>query len=83
MPSRKSKWKESDLSLDDLALMASVRSRNWIEASKNMRVRGYLPSASNVDISAEPIEHHMEDESNPRHDEDFDRLPEGITRSSE
>jgi hypothetical protein len=48
-----------------------------------MQVRGYLPSASNVDISAEPIEYHMEDESNPRHDEDFDRLPEGITRSSE
>jgi len=48
-----------------------------------MQVRGYLPSASNVDISAEPIEHHMEDESKPRHDEDFDRLPEGIMRNSE
>jgi len=48
-----------------------------------MQVRGYLPSASNVDISAEPIEHHVEDESKPRHDEDFDCLPEGITRSSE
>jgi hypothetical protein len=83
MPSRKSKWKVSGLSIDDLAHTAGVGSRNWIEASKNMQVRGYLPSASNVDISAEPIEHHMEDESNPRHDEDFDRLPEGITRSSE
>jgi hypothetical protein len=83
MPYRKRKWKVSGLSLDDLAQMAGVGSRNWIEASKNMQVRGYLPSASNVDISAEPIEYHMEDESNPRHDEDFDRLPEGITRSSE
>ena len=83
MPSRKSKWKESGLSLDDLAQTASVGSHNWIAASKNMQVRGYLPSASNVDISAEPIEHHVEDESKPRHDEDFDCLPEGITRSSE
>ena len=69
MPSRKSKWKVSGLSIDDLAQTAGVGSRNWIGASKNMQVRGYLPSASNVDISAEPIEHHMEDESNARHDE--------------
>jgi hypothetical protein len=37
----------------------------------------------NVEITGESVEHNTQDEPNPHHREDFDRLLEGGARSSE
>lgn len=85
------------MALDENTRTTSVGSRDWLEASKELRIQGYLPAVGKVDIITEflesstqvtmtgygiPISVH-EDESNPHHREDFDRLLGGMAKSSE
>jgi hypothetical protein len=71
------------MSFDENTQTMSVGSQDWLEASKGMQIRSYLSPMGNVEITGESVEHNPQDEPNPHHREDFDRLLEGGARSSE
>ena len=70
------------MSFDEDTQTMSVGSSDWLEASKNMEIRSYLPPVGNVVITAMPVERDAQDEANPHHREDFERLLEGMARCS-
>lgn len=39
------------MSFDENTQTTNVGSRDWLEASKNMRIRGYLPPAGRADFT--------------------------------
>lgn len=84
------------MSFDENTLTTNVGSRDWLEASKSIEIRGYLPLEGTVDITVESLDESTQftaagyeilvpenDESNPSHREDFDRLLKGMASSSE
>ena len=45
------------MSFDENTQTMSVGSRDWLEASKDMQIRSYLPPMGNVKITGESVEH--------------------------
>ena len=45
------------MSFDENTRTISVGSQEWLEASKNMEIRGYLPPEGAVEITTELLEH--------------------------
>lgn len=71
------------MSFDENAQTMNVGNDDWLEASKSLQIRGYLPPAESVVITGSPATPILQDDSNPHHREDFDRLLGGMARSSE
>ena len=62
------------MSFDENTQTMSVGSQDWLEATKGMQIRSYLPPMGNVEITGESVEHNTQDEPNPHLREDLDRL---------
>jgi hypothetical protein len=71
------------LTIDENRQTMSVGSRDWIEASKDMKMASYLPTVSNIGVTAEPVERETQVEANPRNKEDSDRFLGGMARNPE